>query len=199
MQSSHFSQVNLVTSWRMMGTKFKKNVEDTEQVCKGRGKSSHRGSSLQKLSWNNASTVKFFIQRTSSQTSFPPVLQDHASKNCSNRFQYLGTPTMSSSARSNLDATWWLQTGRFWAVNFSNILLGWNPTLISWILAEPVSCCFMGADIGSSSKECWKYQPTLLKATTLPKTNSAHLKMDGWDGWNTSFLFGVRPTFRGYV
>lgn len=73
----------------------------------------------------------------------PPVLQDHASKNCSNRFQYLGAPTMSSSARSNLDATWWLQTGRFWAVNFSNILLGWNPTLISWILGEPVSCCFM--------------------------------------------------------
>ena len=54
-----------------MGTKFKKNVEDTQQVCKWRrSKSSHSGSSLQKLSWNNASTVKFFIQRTSSQTSF---------------------------------------------------------------------------------------------------------------------------------
>ena len=34
-----------------------------------------------------------------------------------------------------------------------------------------------------------------LLGTTLPETNSSHLKMDGW---NTSFLLG-RPIFRGYV
>lgn len=99
----------------------------------------------------------------------PPVLQDHASKNCSNRFQYLGAPTMSSSARSNLDATWWLQTGRFWAVNFSNIYtVGMEPYTD---FLNPGRTCFLllhGAEIWSSSKECWKYQPTLLKATTLP-------------------------------
>ena len=35
----------------------------------------------------------------------------------------------------------------------------------------------------------WYHQPS-----TLPETNSLHLKMDGW---NTSFLLG-RPIFRGF-
>ena len=34
-----------------------------------------------------------------------------------------------------------------------------------------------------------------LHSTTLPETNSSHLKLDGW---NTRFLLGW-PMFRGYV
>ena len=34
-----------------------------------------------------------------------------------------------------------------------------------------------------------------LHSTTLPETNSSHLKLDGW---NTSFLLGW-PMFMGYV
>ena len=135
-----------------MGTKFKKNVEDTQQVCKWRrSKSSHSGSSLQKLSWNNASTVKFFMQRTSSQTSFltsflkyPQSFKTMRQKTALTGSNILVPPP----CQAVLEATS-MQHGGYRLVDSGQsifpiyILLGWNPTLISWILGEPVSCCFM--------------------------------------------------------
>ncbi len=36
----------------------------------------------------------------------------------------------------------------------------------------------------------------LKNSSTLPETNSSHLKMDGWN--TRTFPFGARPIFRGY-
>ena len=51
----------------------------------------------------------------------------------------------------------------------------------------------------------WRLNYAILSATEdankddhiLPETNKSHLKMDGYDGWNTNFLFGS-PIFRSY-